>query len=123
MFSRRGYFAIERVNPEDPMNEEKFMELAVELGADDIAIEPDHYEIFTSMEDFAGVQEELERRGVPVAAKELAMVPQTTMTLPPDRVAQVIRLAEALEDHDDVQKVWLNLDTSSVDDQVTAAHS
>jgi YebC/PmpR family DNA-binding regulatory protein len=122
MFSRRGYFAIERVTPEDPMNEEKFMELAVELGADDIAIEPDHYEIFTSMEDFAAVQEELERRRVPVAAKELAMVPQTTMTLPPDRVAQVIRLAEALEDHEDVQKVWLNLDTSSVDDQVTAAH-
>jgi transcriptional/translational regulatory protein YebC/TACO1 len=123
MFSRRGYFAIERVTPEDPMNEEKFMELAVELGADDIAIEPDHYEIFTSMEDFAAVQEELERRGVPVAAKELAMVPQTTMTLPPDRVAQVIRLAEALEDHEDVQKVWLNLDPSSVDHQVTAAHS
>jgi transcriptional/translational regulatory protein YebC/TACO1 len=99
------------------------MELAVELGADDIAIEPDHYEIYTPMEDFAAVQEELERRGVPVAAKELAMVPKTAMTLPPDRVAQVLRLVEALEDHDDVQKVWLNLDPSSIDDKVTAAHS
>jgi len=119
MFSRRGYFAIER----RAMDEEAFMELAVELGADDIAIEPDHYEIFTPVEGFAAVQEELERRGVPVAVKELAMVPQTTMTLPGDRVAQVLRLVEALEDHDDVQKVWLNLDTSSIDDKVTAARS
>jgi transcriptional/translational regulatory protein YebC/TACO1 len=60
---------------------------------------------------------------VPVAAKELAMVPKTAMTLPPDLVAQVLRLVEALEDHDDVQKVWLNLDPSSIDDKVTAAHS
>ena len=119
MFSRRGYFAIER----GAMDEDKLVELALDLGVDDVATEGDHYEIFTSMEDFAAAQEELERRGVPVAAKELAMVPKTTMTLPPDRVAQVIRLAEALEDHDDVQKVWLNLDPSSVDDKVTAAHS
>ena len=98
------------------------MDLAVELEADDVVVEPDHYEIFTPMEDFAAIQDELERRGVPVAAKELAMVPQTTMPLPPDRVSQVMRLVEALEDHDDVQKVWLNLDTSSIDAKVTAAH-
>jgi YebC/PmpR family DNA-binding regulatory protein len=134
MFNRRGYFAIERggktpatsgspATPATPANDEQFMELAVEIGADDISIEPDHYEIFTPMEDFAAVQDELERRGVPVAVKELAMVPQTTMTLPPDRVSQVLRLVEALEDHDDVQKVWLNLDPGSIDDKVTAAHS
>ncbi len=120
MFTRRGYFAIERSASED---DEKLMELALELGVDDITIEPDHYELFTPVEDFAAVQEELERRGLPVAAKELAMVPQTPMTLPADRVAQVMRLAEALEDHDDVQKVWLNLDTSALDAKVAATHS
>jgi YebC/PmpR family DNA-binding regulatory protein len=121
MFSRRGYFAVER----QAMDEEKFMELALELGADDIATEPDHYEIFTPMEDFAAVQEELERRRVPVAAKELVMLPQAPMTLPADRVAQVMRLVEALEDHDDVQKVWVNLDSSSLDasnEKMSAAH-
>jgi YebC/PmpR family DNA-binding regulatory protein len=122
MFSRRGFFAIER-GAATPEADEKLMELALELGADDIAIEADHYEIFTSVESFTAVQEELERRGLPVAAKELAMVPQTQMALPADRVAQVMRLVEALEDHDDVQKVWLNLDTSSLDAKVTAAHS
>ena len=120
MFTRRGYFAMERSASED---DEKLMELALELGVDDITIEPDHFELFTPVEDFAAVQEELERRGLPVAAKELAMVPQTPMTLPADRVAQVMRLVEALEDHDDVQKVWLNLDTSALDAKVTATHS
>jgi YebC/PmpR family DNA-binding regulatory protein len=119
MFKRRGYFAIER----GAMDEEKFMELALELGADDIAIEADHYEIFTPLEEYAAVQEELERRRVAVAIKELAMIPQTSMPLPADRVAQVMRLMESLEDNDDVQHVWANLDTSSIDDRVTAAQS
>jgi len=105
MFHRRGYFAVEK----SAMDEEKFMELALELGADDVAIEEDVYEIYTPMEGFIGTQEELERRDVPTAAKELAMVPQTTLDVPPDKVNQVLRLMDALEDHDDVQKVWANL--------------
>jgi YebC/PmpR family DNA-binding regulatory protein len=114
VFSRRGYFVIDRSAAGAPQSEEQFMELALELGADDLAIEHDHFELFTPMEEFAAVHDELERRKVPVAVKELAMIPQNTMTLPPDRVAQVLRLMEALEDHDDVQHVWANLDGSAV---------
>jgi YebC/PmpR family DNA-binding regulatory protein len=105
MFHRRGYFAIEK----RAMDEEKFMELALELGADDVAIEEEVYEIYTPMEGFNATQEELERREVPTVAKELAMVPQTTLDVPADKVNQVLRLMDALEDHDDVQKVWANL--------------
>lgn len=105
MFHRRGYFAVEK----SAMDEEKLMELALELGADDVVIEEDVYEIYTPMEGFIATQEELERREVPTAAKELAMVPQTTLDVPPDKVNQVLRLMDALEDHDDVQKVWANL--------------
>jgi YebC/PmpR family DNA-binding regulatory protein len=105
MFQRRGYFAVEK----SAMDEEKVMELALELGADDVTIEEDVYEIYTPMEGFIGTQEELERRDVHTAAKELAMVPQTTIDVPPDKVNQVLRLMDALEDHDDVQKVWANL--------------
>jgi YebC/PmpR family DNA-binding regulatory protein len=105
MFHRRGYFAIEK----SAMDEEGFMELALELGADDVAIEEEVYEIYTPMEGFNATQEELERREVPTVAKELAMVPQTTLDVPPDKVNQVLRLMDALEDHDDVQKVWANL--------------
>jgi YebC/PmpR family DNA-binding regulatory protein len=105
MFQRRGYFAVEK----SAMDEEKFMELALELGADDVAIEEEVYEIYTPLEGFIATQEELERREVPTVAKELAMIPQTTIDVPPDKVSQMLRLVEALEDHDDVQKVWANL--------------
>ncbi|HEY4591936.1 MAG TPA: YebC/PmpR family DNA-binding transcriptional regulator [Thermoanaerobaculia bacterium] len=112
MFHRRGYFAIEK----SAMDEEKFMELALELGADDVAIEEEVYEIYTPMEGFNATQEELERREVPTVAKELAMVPQTTLDVPADKANQVLRLMDALEDHDDVQKVWanLNIDASTL---------
>jgi YebC/PmpR family DNA-binding regulatory protein len=121
LFNRRGYFAIERTAVQ--MDEEKLTELGLELGADDVAVEEDHYEIYTSPEDFATVQEELERRGLPVAAKELAMVPQTFVDVPADRINQVLRLVEALEDNDDVQNVWVNLNTLNVDEKVLEAQS
>jgi YebC/PmpR family DNA-binding regulatory protein len=116
MFHRRGYFAV----PRGAMDEEAFMDLALELGADDVAIDEDRYEIYTPMEDFAGTLEELERRGVPLEAKELAMIPQSWVAVPGDRVSQLLRLLEALEDHDDVQKVWGNM---QVDEQVLASQS
>jgi len=116
MFNRRGYFAIDS----GAMDEEKFMDLALELGADDVAIEEDVYEVYTTMEDFVSVQEELERRGIPLAASELAMVPQTTIDVPRDKVSQVLRLVEALEDQDDAQKVWANL---NIDDKVLEEQS
>jgi YebC/PmpR family DNA-binding regulatory protein len=116
MFNRRGYFAIDR----GAMDEEKFMDLALELGADDVAIEEDVYEVYTSLENFVSVQEELERRGIPLAANELVMVPQTTIDVPRDKVSQVLRLVESLEDLDDVQKVWANL---NIDDKILEEQS
>jgi YebC/PmpR family DNA-binding regulatory protein len=114
MFTRRGYFAIEK----GALDEEKLMALALEIGADDFAIEDEVYEIFTAVEDFTRIQDELERRGVPLTVKELSMVPQNTVPLPGEKANSVVRLMEALEDHDDVQKVWANFD---VDEKVLAA--
>jgi YebC/PmpR family DNA-binding regulatory protein len=116
MFHRRGYFVIDT----GVMDEEKFMDLALELGADDVAIDADAFEIYTSLEDFLATQEELEKRGVPTTVKELAMIPQTTIDIPADKVGQVLRLMETLEDHDDVQKVWANL---NIDEKVLASQS
>lgn len=114
MFKRRGYFEIES----GALSEEQLMELALELGVDDISIHEGRYELVTAPEDFTSVQEALETRNVPVAVKELAMLPQTTVDVPPERVNQVLRLMEALEDHDDVQKVWANF---NIDENVLAA--
>jgi YebC/PmpR family DNA-binding regulatory protein len=116
MFHRRGYFAVEKA----VIDEEKFMELALELGADDVAIEADVYEIYTPMEEFITVQDEIERRNLATVAKELAMIPQTTIDVPADKVNQILRLIEALEDHDDVQNVWANV---HIDEKVLEAQS
>ena len=115
-FKRRGYFEIES----GAMTEEQLMDLALELGVDDVSTEEGRYELVTAPEDFTTVQEALEARSVPLAAKELAMLPQTTVDVPAERINQVLRLMEALEDHDDVQKVWANF---NVDENVLAAAS
>jgi YebC/PmpR family DNA-binding regulatory protein len=113
MFKRRGWIAVDR----GAMSEEQLMELALELGVDDFSSEDDRYELYTAPEDFTAVQEALETRQVPLASKELAMIPQTTVEVPGDKVNQVLRLLEALDDHEDVQKVWANAD---IDESVLA---
>jgi YebC/PmpR family DNA-binding regulatory protein len=108
MFDRRGYFAVDR----ETQSEDAFMELGLELGVDDISTDVEAYEIFTSVEDFLRVQEELAQRKIATLVAELSMIPQTYMELASDKVRSALRLMEALEDHDDVQKVWSNFEVA-----------
>jgi YebC/PmpR family DNA-binding regulatory protein len=116
MFDQRGWFSI----PRQAMDEEAVMELALDLGVDDLETEGEEYELYTAKDDYARVREELDARGVPTSAKELAMVPSTSVDVAGEHAAKAVRLLEALEDHDDVQKVWANL---SVDETELAAAS
>ncbi len=116
MFVKRGYFAIEK----QALGEEEFMELALELGAADFAIEDDTLEIYTMPEDYGAVRDELERRELVLVAKELAMLPQNHVSLDEENASRVLRLMEALEEHDDVQHVWANFDIAP---EVLTAHS
>lgn len=106
MFLKRGLFAIAQTE----MTEEEFMELALDLDAEDISIEDEVYEIYTEPEDYGSIREELQRRQVPLVAGQLAMLPQSQISADPDIGPKVLRLMEALEDQDDVQHVWANLD-------------
>jgi YebC/PmpR family DNA-binding regulatory protein len=106
MFEKRGYFAID--NKE--MSEEEFMEVALELGADDISIEEESYEIYSRPEDYGTVRDALEQREIPLVSKELAMLPQNYVQVDADSAPGVLRLMDALEEHDDVQNVWANFD-------------
>jgi YebC/PmpR family DNA-binding regulatory protein len=108
MFDRRGVFAIEA----SEMSEEAFMELAVEIGAEDVSVDEEIYEIITAVADFNDIKEELERREVPLALKQLSMVPQTTVEVDPDNAPKLMQLIEALEDQDDVQDVWANFEAT-----------
>jgi len=112
MFDRRGYFVFD---PET-MDEEAFMELAIELGVDNISTE-DGFEMFTAAEDYNRIRDELEEKGLQPEVRELAMIPQTTVELG-DNAGAVLKLVDAIEDQDDVQNVWTNFE---VDDAVLAA--
>jgi YebC/PmpR family DNA-binding regulatory protein len=114
LFERRGYFEIER----DAMSEEELMELALEVGVEDIETAGESYELYSAYEDYAAVREELERREVPMVVKQLAMVPSSTVEVEGGAAKTALRLLEALEDHDDVQHVWANL---TVDEEALAA--
>ena len=109
MFDKRGYFVIDK----QIMSEEGFMEVALELGADDISVEEETYEIFVRPEDYAGVRDELEHKEIALLAAELAMIPRSLIAVPGDKSPKVLRLMEALEEHDDVQHVWANFDIAA----------
>lgn len=112
MFDRRGFFLI---GPEG-FDEEGFMELAVELGAEDFKADEDGYQLYTSPEDYISVLEALEGRDdIDVQVKQFAMIPQNQVHLEERDAGKMIRLMEMLEDHDDVQHVWSNFD---IDEEV-----
>ena len=113
MFDKRGYFAIEK----SAMGEEAFMDLAVELGAEDLSTEDEAFEIFAPPEDFASVKEALAERGIDTIVGQLAMIPSNLADVPESDATKVLRLLEALEEHDDVQNVWANF---NVDESVLA---
>jgi YebC/PmpR family DNA-binding regulatory protein len=103
MFDKKGYLAVER----GTTTEDRLMEIALEAGADDLSTDdPDVYEIYTSAESFHDVKKKLEEKGVVIASSELTMLPQTPVKLDDAKAAQLLKLMEAIEEHDDVQNVW-----------------
>jgi len=93
------------------------MEAALEAGASDLRREGDEFVVTTDSTTFHEVQDKMRARGIEFGEAELAMVARTTVDISGDDAAKVIRLLEALDDLDDVQKVWSNAD---VDDAALA---
>ena len=109
IFERRGCVAISG----DSMEEEDFMGLALDLGADDLETEGDTYTLFVAPEDYHRVVDDLEKRGVELVAKDLAMIASTSAEVDEEQAQKVQGLIESLEDHDDVQAVWTNFEEGS----------
>lgn len=107
MFKRKGLFVVEKETGSD---EEELMMLALEAGAEDFKTEDDAFEITTAPEDFDQVQEALEKNNITTSVAQISMIPDTTLELANDDAAKMLRLMDALEDHDDVQEVYVNVD-------------
>ena len=106
MFSRKGQIVIEK----GTLDEEKLLNAALEAGADDMNDLGGAWEIVSSPELFETVRDAVKALGVELASAEIAMVPQNLIKLEGKEAQQMLRLMEAIEDHDDVQHVWANFD-------------
>lgn len=105
MFKKKGLFVIEK----EGVDEETLMLVALEAGAEDFKAE-DQYEITTAPEDFDSVQQALDQNKVTTLVAQVTMVPETTVELNGDEAAKMVKLIDALEDHDDVQEVYTNVE-------------
>ena len=106
MFDKKGYIVVDK----EARSEEELFEIAIDAGADDMQDEGDVYEIFTAPENFEAVNEAIKAAGVEPQAAEVSMVPQNYIRLEGQDAKTMLKLYEALEDNDDVQKVYANFD-------------
>jgi YebC/PmpR family DNA-binding regulatory protein len=106
MFNKRGYILV----PTDQTDEETAMTVAIESGAEDFSVQESSYEILTAPESFDGVLAELKGKGLEPSTAEVSMVPQNYVKLEGKSAQQMIKLMDALDDHDDVQNVHANFD-------------
>jgi YebC/PmpR family DNA-binding regulatory protein len=106
MFDKKGYLVIEK----DKIGEEELLEMALEAGAEDVNDDDDNWEIFTPADVFEDVRQALQAKNVPIVVQQIGMIPQSQVKLEGKSAQQVLKLMEALEDHDDVQNVWANFD-------------
>ena len=108
MFDQKGVISFDK-----SVDYEKLFEAAINLDAEDITEDEDEYKVFTSVENFQKVVEGLEQEGFKSTTAELTRIPQNTVEVTDENVAaQVMKLLEKLEEHDDVQNVYANFDIS-----------
>jgi YebC/PmpR family DNA-binding regulatory protein len=107
MFEPRGLITIDAA---DAPGEDRLMELALEAGADDVELDDGVWTIATAPTDLLHVKESLEEAGLKLGSSEQTMLPQNTVAVTGRDAEKVLALLEALDDHDDVQKVYANFD-------------
>lgn len=107
IFSRKGVFHI--VKPEH-MNEDDFTLELIDAGAEDIEFEDEYITVYCAREDFGSVQKKLDEMGIEVENAELQRIPNTYVKLDDEAFKRVMKFIEVLEDDDDVQKVYHNIE-------------
>ncbi len=108
LFEKRGLLVFEG----DGLDADAILEAALDAGAEDVVEAEGHCDVVTGATEFHAIQEALKRQGLEPASAELTMEPSTTVTLVGKEAEQMLRLADALEDLDDVQNFYANFDIS-----------
>lgn len=115
MFGRRGRFVVDPAPRErELLGEDRLLEIVLEAGADDLQRSGDTFAVLCQPNGFAEVKAALDRLGVPLLQAELAHVPSQRTAVDDAAVAvRIVKLIDALEDHDDVQSVFSNEEFSA----------
>ena len=106
IFTQKGDIIIDKSQG----TEDEIFSISVDAGADDMKTSDKDYEILCSPQDFEAVKEALKKKGIKWEIAELTMVPNSTVSVTGQNAKQLLALIEALEDHDDAQKVYANFD-------------
>ncbi len=114
MFGKKGWIAVKK----SEVDEETLMDAALEAGAEDVRDDdPENFEIITAAEEFEQVRTALKEAQIPIDNSEVTMLPQTYINLSGKEAEQMYKLMDALDDNDDVQRVYTNAD---IPDEVIA---
>jgi YebC/PmpR family DNA-binding regulatory protein len=106
MFEKKGYIVFDK----NQIDEEALMEWGLEAGVEDIREQENEWEVITSVENFEKVRAAVEQKQWTPQVAEITMLPKNTITVDGKNAEQVLRLMEALEEHDDIQHVYSNFD-------------
>ena len=117
MFSKRGYIVVEK----SKADEEKLMNAVLDAGADDFQDDEDNWEVLTTPDSFHAVHDAVKKLGIEPATASVSMIPQNYVKLEGKPAQQMVKLMEALEDHDDVRHVWSNFDISEKEIEASLA--
>jgi YebC/PmpR family DNA-binding regulatory protein len=117
MFTRKGQVVVEKGG----VDEEKLLSAALDAGADDMNDDESGWEIVCAPEHFEAVRDAVKGLGVEPASAAVAMVPQNYVKLVGKEAQQMLKLMEAIEDHDDVQHVWANFDVEEKEIEASLA--
>jgi YebC/PmpR family DNA-binding regulatory protein len=106
LFKRQGIITFDG----EKYTEDQIMEVALDGGAEDVALSDGIIEVTTAPEDFESVMNVLNDKGFETLSAEISMVPEAEVALETDATAKALRLIERLEENDDVQNVYSNIE-------------
>ncbi len=105
-FEQKGVIQVDK----NAISEDDLLEIALSAGAEDMKGEDDYYEIITTPHDFIQVKSALEEKNVPIKFADILMIPKNTVKISEKDAEKLLKLIDALEENDDVQKVHGNYD-------------
>jgi YebC/PmpR family DNA-binding regulatory protein len=117
LFKPKGCIAIAT----SKITEDRLMEIALDAGADDIKTEGDMFEVYTTQNAYDPVLKAIKAAGVEPDSAEVGKYADNQIPLEGQKAQQMLKLMEALEDHEDVQNVWANFDISEKEMEAAAA--